>query len=55
MGSVDLLLMHWPGTFGNRDPVFAKDARGAIWEVFESFLKRGDARAIGVCNFTETT
>ena len=54
MGSVDLFLMHWPGTFGNRDPVFAKDARLAIWEVFESFLKRGDARAIGVCNFTKT-
>lgn len=54
IGFVDLLLMHWPGTFGNRDPVFAKDARLAIWEVFESFLERGDARAIGVCNFTET-
>lgn len=52
MGYVDLLLMHWPGTFANEDPGFAKDARLAIWETFERFLARGDARAIGVCNFT---
>ena len=53
LGFVDLLLMHWPGTFGNEDAVFAKEARLAIWQAFESFLKRGDAHAIGVCNFTE--
>ena len=54
LGYVDLLLMHWPGTFGNEDPGFAREARLAIWEVFESLLERGDARAIGVCNFTES-
>ena len=54
MGYVDLLLMHWPGTFGNEDPVFAKEARLAIWEVYESLLQRGDAHAIGVCNFNQS-
>lgn len=53
MGYVDLLLMHWPGDFANDDPVFAKEARAAIWEAFEGFLQRGDARAIGICNATE--
>lgn len=52
MGYVDLLLMHWPGTFENRDAGFAREARLAIWEAFEAFQQRGDARAIGVCNFT---
>lgn len=52
MGYVDLLLMHWPGDFENQDEGFAREARLAIWEVFESLQKRGDARDIGVCNFT---
>lgn len=52
MGYVDLLLMHWPGTFDNEDEGFARESRLAIWEVFEALLERGDARAIGVCNFT---
>jgi diketogulonate reductase-like aldo/keto reductase len=53
LGHVDLLLMHWPGTFANKDKGFAKEARLAIWDVFETFHQRGDARAIGVCNFTQ--
>ena len=52
MGYVDLLLMHWPGDFVNKDKGFGREARLAIWEVFESLNKRGDAHAIGVCNFT---
>ena len=52
VGYVDMLLMHWPGTFGNEDAGFAREARLAIWEVYEALLERGDARAIGVCNFT---
>ena len=52
LGCVDLLLMHWPGTFDNRDRGFAREARLAIWETFESLHRRGDAQAIGVCNFT---
>lgn len=52
MGHVDLLLMHWPGNFDNEDAGFAREARLAIWESFEAFLERGDAKAIGVCNFT---
>ena len=54
VGYVDLLLMHWPGTFGNEDPVFARESRLAIWETYESLLQRGDAHAIGVCNFTQS-
>ncbi|MEE4172644.1 MAG: aldo/keto reductase [Xanthomonadales bacterium] len=52
MGYVDLLLVHWPGSFENPDAGFAREARIAVWERFEAFLERGDARAIGVCNFT---
>lgn len=52
LGTVDLLLVHWPGDFGNDDPGFAKEARLAVWEAFEFLHGRGDARAIGVCNFT---
>ena len=54
MGYVDLLLMHWPGTFANTDQDFAREARLAIWETFESLLQRGDAHAIGVCNFNQS-
>lgn len=53
LGRIDLLLMHWPGPFANKDRGFAKEARLAIWEVFESYHQRGDARAIGVCNFNQ--
>jgi diketogulonate reductase-like aldo/keto reductase len=53
MGYVDLLLVHWPGSFENTDPGFAREARIAVWERSEAFLERGDARAIGVCNFTQ--
>lgn len=52
LGYVDLLLMHWPGAFDNTDRGFAREARLAIWEAFESLHQRGDAQAIGVCNFT---
>lgn len=53
-GYVDLLLMHWPGTFGNEDAGFARESRLAIWEVFESLYERGDVHAIGVCNFKQS-
>lgn len=52
MGYVDQLLMHWPGSFNNTDRGFAREARIAIWEVFEDFLERGDVHAIGLCNAT---
>jgi len=54
LGYVDLLLMHWPGSFDHDDAGFAREARVAIWETFESLLERGDAQAIGVCNFTQS-
>ena len=52
MGYVDQLLLHWPGSFNNTDRGFAREARLAIWEVFEALLQRGDAHAIGICNAT---
>ncbi len=53
LGALDLVLMHWPGSFNVTDAGFAREARLAVWEAFESLHKRGDALAIGVCNFTE--
>ena len=52
IGYFDLVLMHWPGTFGNEEPGFAKRARATIWQTFEELYRNGQARAIGVCNFT---
>ncbi len=52
VGAVDLLLVHWPGSFDNTDAGRAREARLAVWERFEALLARGDAMAIGVCNFT---
>jgi diketogulonate reductase-like aldo/keto reductase len=50
VGYVDLLLMHWPGTFDETDVEFAAQTRLAIWRRLESYLKKGTARAIGcVC------
>lgn len=52
LGYVDLLLMHWPGPFENRDPAFARRARQTIWETFLEFYEKGATRAVGVSNFT---
>ena len=55
LGYVDLLLMHWPGGFGqhtNSDPDFPRKARAAIWRAFCGLADKGAARAIGVSNFT---
>ena len=52
LGYVDLLLMHWPGPFENKDAVFAREARAIIWQTFTEFYKKGSARAIGVSNFS---
>ena len=52
LGYVDLLLMHWPGPFENRDAAFAREARKTIWETFGELHAKGAARAIGVSNFT---
>lgn len=57
LGYVDLLLMHWPGVFGQHsssDPDFPRKARATIWSVFCEFADKGAARAIGVSNFTIT-
>ncbi len=52
LGYVDLLLMHWPGPFENRDAAFARDTRRTIWEAFLEIYEKGAARAVGVSNFT---
>ncbi len=53
-GYVDLLLVHWPGVFENRDAAFARESREEIWRTFVDFLGKGAARAIGVSNFSVT-
>lgn len=52
LGYIDLLLIHWPGSFGGKDPAFAREARAEIWSSFIELYKKGAARAIGVSNFT---
>jgi diketogulonate reductase-like aldo/keto reductase len=55
LGYVDLLLMHWPGGFGQHtssDPDFPRKARATIWRAFRGLADKGAARAIGVSNFT---
>jgi diketogulonate reductase-like aldo/keto reductase len=55
LGYVDLLLMHWPGGFGEGttgDPDFPRRARATIWRTFCELADKGAARAIGVSNFT---
>lgn len=55
LGYVDLLLMHWPGSFGENttgDPDFPRRARATIWRTFLELADKGAARAIGVSNFT---
>jgi diketogulonate reductase-like aldo/keto reductase len=52
VGYFDLILMHWPGPFDNQDAGFGREARAAIWSAFEELHARGEARAIGVSNFT---
>ena len=52
VGYVDLLLMHWPGPFENKDEAFARETRQAIWETFLEFRAKGATRAVGVSNFS---
>lgn len=53
VGYVDLLLMHWPGDFNEKDKSFARAHRLRVWKVFEELYAKKAARAIGVCNFTQ--
>lgn len=52
VGYFDLILMHWPGTFGETDAEFAKKKRIEAWKTFEEIYKKGGARAIGVANYS---
>lgn len=52
VGYVDLMLMHWPAIMDSKDEN-NRARRLAAWKVFEDMLSRGQARAIGVSNFSE--
>lgn len=53
LGSVDLLLVHWPGVHGGQDYEGNRLRRKWCWEAFEQFYKQGKAKAIGVSNWNE--
>ena len=44
--TADLLLLHWPSD------VFAKDKVDEVWNAMEECVESGQARALGVCNFS---
>jgi diketogulonate reductase-like aldo/keto reductase len=52
LGYLDLLLVHWPGSFDCTDAAAARGARRVIWETFLEFHEKKAVRAIGVSNFT---
>ena len=52
VGYVDLMLLHWPAVMDSRSPGNAA-RRLAAWRVLEQMHERGQARAIGVSNFSE--
>lgn len=52
VGYVDLMLMHWPAVMDSKDALNSA-RRLAAWKVLEGMLSRGQARAIGVSNFSE--
>lgn len=51
LGYVDLLLVHWPGTYGNKDAEMGKKKRRQMWSAMERIYKGKLARSIGVSNF----
>jgi diketogulonate reductase-like aldo/keto reductase len=53
VGSVDLLLAHWPGPHGSKDAAQNRRNRKLCWEALEKFHKEGKAKSIGVSNWNE--
>jgi diketogulonate reductase-like aldo/keto reductase len=53
IGYLDLLLLHWPMSFGNTDEAAGIAKRRIAWGVFEEALELKKVRAIGVCNFSK--
>ena len=52
VGYVDLMLLHWPAIMDSKSE--GNPARRlAAWKVLEDMYERGQARAIGVSNFSE--
>jgi len=51
LGQVDLLLVHWPGPYGNRDYELGKKKRRQMWTAMERIYEAKLARCIGVSNF----
>mmetsp|Transcript_36820 Transcript_36820/g.79475 ORF Transcript_36820/g.79475 Transcript_36820/m.79475 type:complete len:366 (+) Transcript_36820:100-1197(+) len=52
VGYVDIMLLHWPAVMDSKDPGNAA-RRLAAWKVLEKMYARGQARSIGVSNFSE--
>ena len=52
VGYVDLMLLHWPAIMDSKSEGNAA-RRLAAWKVLEDMYERGQARAIGVSNFSE--
>merc|ERR1719424_93870 len=51
LGYVDLLLIHWPGPYGNEDLEMGKKKRREMWRAMEKIYNGKLARCIGVSNF----
>lgn len=52
VGYVDVMLLHWPAIMDSKSEGNAA-RRLAAWRVLEDMYERGQARAIGVSNFSE--
>ena len=49
---VDTLLLHWPGDKTSTDVELQTHKRADMWRALETIYARGQARSIGVSNFT---
>ena len=49
---VDTLLLHWPGDKESSDAVLQTEKRADMWRALETIYAKGQARSIGVSNFT---
>jgi len=51
---VSLVLLHWPGPFGNRDAVLGEQKRWDMWRGLMAARREGLCDSIGVASFTQT-
>jgi diketogulonate reductase-like aldo/keto reductase len=52
--SIDLYLVHWPGSSSTDSSNIAQQARIDTWREMEKLVENGSCRAIGVSNFLES-